>query len=174
MTKITIVEPGFTVAPHTINVMRELPKHVERCGRVCYKSEDKITSDSADKFVSKICRNAHESVLEHAALTVFVTCSRACSHQLVRHRIAAYSQESQRYINYNKKGMEIICPPSIGVPTGEYEVDVNGAKINGDFHPEWNWLFAVAMTYDEYKYQIEKGVKPEDARYILPNCMKTE
>jgi thymidylate synthase (FAD) len=88
--------------------------------------------------------------------------------------LGSYSQSSQRYINYNKKGIEVICPSSIGAPVGEYEIDVYRGLINGEHKSEWNWLLAVANTYNEYNYQIEQGIKPEDARYILPNCVATQ
>ena len=82
---------------------------IECCGRVCYKSEDKITSDSAEKFVRSIIKRGHESVLEHVSFTVRFIVDRGVSHELVRHRIASFSQESTRYCNYSqdKFGEEI-------------------------------------------------------------------
>jgi len=91
---ITIVKPDYTI----LTSLDGIVEHIERCGRVCYKSEDRITEGSTGKFVRNICRNRHESVLEHANITVIVKCSRACSHQIVRHRLCSFSQESQRYV----------------------------------------------------------------------------
>ena len=71
-------------------------KRIELCGRVCYKSEDKITPDSAKEFVRKIIRSGHESVLEHCSFTVRFVVDRGVSHEIVRHRISAFSQESTR------------------------------------------------------------------------------
>ena len=89
-------------------------KLIELAGRCCYKSEDKITEESADKFIKMIVKSRHHSVLEHVNITVKYVGSRAMSHQLVRHRIAAYSQESQRYCNYNKsEKLFVIMPPEI-------------------------------------------------------------
>lgn len=141
---------------------------LEACGRTCYKSEDRITPGSAQRFVSKICRNRHESVLEHGAATARIVCSRACSHQLVRHRIGAYSQESQRYVNYQKKGYEVILPPSWGVPVRTY----------GDFSVVYDKttldrLTALRRAFQAYEDEL-KASKPEDARYLLPNAAKTE
>src|SRR3989339_690452 len=89
-------------------------KKLERCGRICYKSEKKITSDSARKFVNSIIKSGHESVIEHVSITVIVICDRGVSHEIVRHRIASYSQESTRYCNYSQKGkvgaMQVIEP----------------------------------------------------------------
>jgi len=84
-------------------------KLIEHAGRVCYKSEDKITLDSASKFVEMIAVNQHESVLEHSCASFLIVCDRGVSHEIVRHRIASFSQESTRYCNYGKEkfGKEI-------------------------------------------------------------------
>ena len=77
-------------------------KKIEKIGRVCYKSEDRITEDSAEKFIANILKRGHESVIEHETVTVKVTCDRGVTHEIVRHRVASYSQESTRYCNYSK------------------------------------------------------------------------
>ena len=77
-------------------------KQLEKCGRVCYKSEDKITEDSAGQFVAGIIKRGHEAVLEHCSFTVKFICDRGVSHEIVRHRMASYCQESTRYCNYGK------------------------------------------------------------------------
>ena len=167
---ITVVKPTWEWLSLSERKMEWIVRHLEECGRTCYKSEDRITADSADKFVRKICRNNHESVLEHESLTARIVCSRACSHQLVRHRIAAYSQESQRYCNYGKKGLQVVCPPSIGVPAGDYcEHSMDSLSIT-----QIAWLRTIEYVYDLYLGLLESGVRPEDARYILPNATKTE
>jgi thymidylate synthase (FAD) len=73
---------------------------IETAGRTCYKSEDKIAEDSAEKFVARIIASGHHSVLEHSAITVKIICDRGVTHEIVRHRLVAYSQESTRYCNY--------------------------------------------------------------------------
>jgi thymidylate synthase (FAD) len=157
--KITVIKPKAII----LSVMPERPvEALEEMGRTCYKSEGCIKEGSADRFVRMICRNHHESVLEHASMSARVVCSRACSHQLVRHRIGSYSQESQRYVNYSKRGYEVICPPSIGVEPGAYVASC---------HP---WLNALRGCFEEYEAAFLRGAKPEDARYILPNACKTE
>jgi thymidylate synthase (FAD) len=93
-----IVQPSFTIE-RGLNGIEDL-KHIERCGRTCYKSEDKITEESALIFVRKIIASGHHSVLEHVSATVRIVCDRGVSHEIVRHRLAAYSQESTRYCNY--------------------------------------------------------------------------
>ena len=171
---IEVVKPGFSWADLTLEKMPHIEKHIERCGRVCYRSEDKITSTSSERFVRNICRNKHESVLEHEVLTAHIVCSRSCSHQLVRHRIAAYSQESQRYCNYGRSdGLKVICPPSTGLNPGLYYVG-EMAQESGWTNEELRWLACMEMCYTEYLVSLDQGMKPEDARYVLPNACKTE
>ncbi len=133
-------------------------KFLEQCGRTCYKSEDKITEDSAEKFVRALIKSGHESVIEHFNITVKVICNRGISHEIVRHRIGAYSQESTRYVNY-KDGIEVILPNYLIMPNDKvYEV----------------WLNAMADAERHYKKMIALGARPEIARDVLPNALKTE
>jgi thymidylate synthase (FAD) len=164
---ITIVKPDYTI----LTPLDGIIEHIERCGRVCYKSEDRITEGSAARFVRNICRRRHESVLEHATITAIVICSRACSHQLVRHRIAAYSQESQRYCDYGKRGLQVICPPSIGLRPRTYE---SISMPNPYSDSQIYWLKAILASYKSYLQLREEGIAPEDARFVLPNATKTE
>lgn len=133
-------------------------KNIEVAGRTCYKSEDKITSDSATKFCEMIKQRGHESVVEHAVASFKIICDRGVSHEIVRHRIASYSQESTRYCNYSKDkfGGEI----SVIVPPG-MEEDID-------------WTVAVSTAEFRYIELINKGVSPQIARSVLPNCLKTE
>lgn len=187
---ITIIKPGYTI----LTPLDGIVEHIERCGRVCYKSEDRITEGSAERFVRNICRNRHESVLEHATITAMIVCSRACSHQLVRHRIATYSQESQRYCNYGKAdSLKVICPPSIGLTPGNYNtgqggsfgmewvIEKNAQRFNRhpeqsrqDFLRQKRWIIQIERAYNEYKIELAEGIPPGDARYVLPNATKTE
>lgn len=180
---ITIIEPHYYWPETTEAAFPRMVEHLERCGRICYKSEDLITEDSANKFVERICRNRHESVLEHCTATAIVVCSRACSHQLVRHRIAAYSQESQRYCDYGKKSsLQVICPPSIGIEPGDYTADhantgwlvyKNGKRWDGLLRQRL-WIEQVDCVYSEYLAEVQEGIPPGDARFVLPNACKTE
>jgi len=132
---------------------------IERAGRVCYKSEDRITADSATKFIKMLLERGHESVIEHAYASFRVICDRGVSHEFVRHRLFSYSQESTRYCNYSKEkyGEEIavIAPPDLG--------DARDS-----------WIVAVRMAEHSYLFMTKSGVKPEIARSVLPNCLKTE
>jgi len=154
---IQIIQPSVQILTPEAWLL-EYPRLLEIIGRTCYKSENHITDQSAEKFVQMLIRNGHESVLEHLAVTVRFVGDRSMSHQLVRHRIAAYSQESQRYVNYSQKGFQVIRPLSIEMGTPNFQ----------------RWLSLVEEACARYSGLIEAGIKPEDARSVLPNATKTE
>lgn len=137
-------------------------KHIEKCGRVCYKSEDKIKEESADKFVAGIIKRGHEAVLEHKSFTVKFTCDRGVSHEIVRHRLAAYCQESTRYCNYSgdKFGNEItvIKPCYLDETSPNYML----------------WEMSCAESEKRYFELLFEGCTPQEARAVLPNSLKTE
>lgn len=141
---------------------QDVIKKLERCGRVCYKSEDKITDDSAYKFIENIIKRGHESVLEHFSFSVKFICDRGISHEIVRHRIASYSQESTRYCNYSKDdfGTEItVIEPCFLVPGTE------GYKL---------WEGACLVAEQMYFKMLDWGCTPQEARVVLPTSLKTE
>ena len=144
-------------------------KKIERIGRVCYKSEDKIKEDSAEGFIRAIIKRGHESVIEHESISVKVTCDRGVTHEIVRHRIASYSQESTRYCNYtsDKFSNQISC---IDIATGfHYDLD------NETDRKKWEiWNEAMEDAEKHYFRLIEAGAKPDEARSVLPNSLKTE
>lgn len=154
------IRPSFEIMDD-IDGAKILQK-LEHCGRVCYKSEDKITEGSAEKFIGMILKSGHESVLEHEKLTVKFICDRGVTHEIVRHRIASYSQESTRYCNYSKDkfGNELtfIRPCFWADDSEEYAV----------------WKQAMEDIEKTYVKLISLGAKPEEARSILPNSLKTE
>ena len=147
-----------------INYTPMLEATIERSGRVCYKSEDRITEDSAAKFIARLQESKHESVLEHGSITVLVTCDRGISHELVRHRIASFSQESTRYCNYSKdKFSEEITV-----------IDIEGAFPDmGKFQYD-AWKDAMYRAEATYFDMIADGASPQLARSVLPNSLKTE
>lgn len=155
-----IVESGFELIT-PVNYKAVL-KRIEQCGRVCYKSEGKTTKDSAESFVRMLIARGHESVLEHCVLTVKITCDRGVSHELVRHRLASYSQESSRYCNYGKDefGGEItfIKPSTITPECSTYPV----------------WRSAMLAAENTYFALLNIGCTPQEARSVLPNSTKTE
>jgi thymidylate synthase (FAD) len=132
---------------------------IERAGRVCYKSEDKITNESAPKFIKMLLARNHEAVLEHACASILFICDRGVSHELVRHRLASYCQESTRYCNYGSdkfsNEIKVIEPP---------------------LSPEDKilWEFQCKKIEESYLIMISEGVSPQIARSILPTCLKTE
>ncbi|MBR1760915.1 MAG: FAD-dependent thymidylate synthase [Schwartzia sp.] len=137
-------------------------KHIEQCGRVCYKSEDKITDDSAERFVHNVIKRGHESVIEHFVVTVKFTVDRGVSHEIVRHRLASYSQESTRYCNYAKGGfgaeITVIKPAFFAEGTAGFEC----------------WKRACEEAEYAYFNLLKFGCIPQEARSVLPNSLKTE
>ncbi|MCD7817488.1 MAG: FAD-dependent thymidylate synthase [Lachnospiraceae bacterium] len=142
---------------------------LERIGRVCYKSEDRISEGSAEKFVAGILKNGHESVIEHENVTVKVTCDRGVSHEIVRHRLASYSQESTRYCNYSKDKFQNQISV-IDIATGfHYDLDNPADRRKYDV-----WTKAMESAEKYYFEMLEAGASPQEARSILPNSLKTE
>ena len=132
-------------------------KLIELAGRTAYQSQDRITDDSAATFIAMLVRRGHTSVLEHASATFKISnVSRAFSHQLVRHRIASYTQKSQRYVS--EKEFEYVIPESIKNNDSAYRT----------------FLEAMRTLNDTYKYLQAMGIKNEDARFVLPNACTTE
>lgn len=138
---------------------------LESIGRTCYKSEDKIQPGSSEKFISKIIQNGHESIIEHVPASIRFIISRSTSHELVRHRLASFSQESQRYVNYKDKDIEFIRPVWLDITLDETH--------NYSFET-WEFLQMLQVAEHNYKKLIEWGWRPEQAREILPNAVKTE
>ncbi|MEE4359360.1 MAG: FAD-dependent thymidylate synthase [Desulfococcaceae bacterium] len=137
-------------------------KNTEAAGRTCYKSEDRITPDSAAGFVKGIIKSGHHSVIEHMNITVRFICDRGVSHELVRHRLAAYSQESTRYANYAKDRF------------GNELTFIRPFFWTEDSQAYKDWLSAMEYAEKIYMKLIREGAPPEKARSVLPNSLKTE
>lgn len=159
-----LVKPSFQIEAVTPDALRL----IERIGRVCYKSEDKITEDSHLKFVETILKKGHESVIEHASATVRFICNRGVSHEIVRHRIASYSQESTRYCDYNNGHVAFVIPSWFNIDAGEFNGDL---KYTAD---ENGWLVSMLYLENRYNTMRQAGLRPEQARGVLPNDLKTE
>lgn len=234
-------------------------KMIELAGRTCYKSEDKITEDSAKEFVDRMIKLSHGAMLEHG--TIYLTidgedpnlsriqsnpytkvnlvpyevltednytisykayittnlrvliennlkellcyqvdptehhekritakfiCDRGVSHEFVRHRVFSFAQESQRYCNYSKdkfnNELTFIKPTWLNIPTGDYTYwdgdwcDIDNMKIQlpSDNGIADNFLWCLNNAGMQYRLLINKGLKPQEARAILPNATKTE
>lgn len=144
----------------------EVLKHIEKVGRTCYKSEDRITDSSAATFVKNIIKQGHEAVIEHYSITVRVICDRGVTHEIVRHRMASYAQESTRYCNYSKDkfGSQITyiepCFWDVNTEEGKKKYQV--------------WKDVMEYTEKKYMELMDLGATPQEARSILPNSLKTE
>lgn len=155
--------------------IREL-QHIEKIGRVCYKSEDYITEDgeSAKKFVAMLIQNGHEAMIEHSFLSVKFTVDRGVSHELVRHRIASFAQESTRYCNYAKDKFGAECA-FIDLEPG-IMLDNKMKKMSAEeialVLAEWKSAMEDAERH--YMKLLELGATPQIARAVLPNSTKTE
>lgn len=162
-----IVNPSTEILSHVDG--DAILKHIELCGRVCYKSEDKIADTSYRTFVENIIKRGHEAVLEHASITVKFIVDRGVSHEIVRHRMASYCQESTRYCNYGKGefGHEItvIKPCFLMLDSG----------LGKTPHPHYfDWLRSCEQAEKEYFNLLKYGRSPQEARAVLPNSLKTE
>ena len=140
----------------------EILKHIERCARVCYKSEDRITDDSAEKMVAALIRSGHEAMLEHYSFTVKFICDRGIANELVRHRIASFAQESSRYCCYAKDKF------------GKELTFINPCFWEPDSDNYARWFHEMDESEKTYLAMIESGATPEQARDILPMSIKTE
>ena len=155
-----IIKAGFHVLSPVNGA--EILKSIEQAGRVCYKSEDKIVDGSAEKFVAEIIKRGHEAVLEHQSITIKFIVDRGVSHEIVRHRLAAYCQESTRYCNYSKgqfgEEITVIEPCFWSKNSEEYQL----------------WFKCMKYAEEMYLQLIHAGATPQEARSVLPNSLKTE
>lgn len=137
-------------------------ERLEECGRVCYKSEGRIGKGTAESFLRGIIKRGHEAVLEHCSFTVKFVCDRGVSHEIVRHRMASYCQESTRYCNYSNDQFDghitFIEPCYLGTETTGYRLWHNACEV------------AEATYFD----LLDFGLTPQEARAVLPNSLKTE
>ncbi len=152
--------------------MKRFAKRIERCGRVAYKSEDKITEDSYEPFIYMLRKRKHLSVLEHSLMTVIFVTDRGVSHELVRHRVASYTQESTRYCNYTDDKFD-------GQLTFILPVWMNKIMLDGKYFSNRDtadnvWLESMMGAETQYNRLINLGWRPEQARDVLPISLKTE
>lgn len=173
-------------------------ERIERAARTCYKSEDRIGCSAEDrddcanimpaawecemcenhsshKLVYQLIKRGHEAMLEHGSATVKFITNRGVTHELVRHRVASFGQESTRYVNYGGKEIEFIQPVWLPSLTG-----INGTVFEENYvpcgtqEPVWEWLRNMLAAENAYKKLLAMGQRPEQAREVLPNSLKTE
>ena len=145
-----IIKPSVSIESNIS--YEEALRIVENATRVCYKSEDKIKEGSAEKLIRGIIKAKHFGCIEHVSLTVKFICDRACSHQLVRHRLMSFNQKSQRYCK--EDNLEVIKPEGL-----------ENTSL---------WLESCRQAENAYAELIRRGEKPEVARGVLPNSTATE
>lgn len=163
-----LVKPSIQSIWKTPNAL----KMIEWSGRTCYKSEDKIEPGSEEKFVRMIIKSGHHAMLEHASASYCVICDRGVTHEIVRHRLFSYAQESTRYCNY-KGGVTFIIPP--WMPSIALHKDsIAWKKIYAEESYEAQWLRHLDSCELAYQDAIEAGWSPQQARSVLPNALKTE
>jgi len=146
---------GYDVEVRLLAVTPEAERLIETAGRLCWDTQDRVgtTPDRIQKWIEV----GHESMIEHAYATFYIRASRVLTHELVRHRLASYSQRSQRYVRENEP--RYIEPP---------EVKEKGEPAHKQFEE------AMKVSWEAYRDLLTKGIKPEIARYVLPNACETQ
>lgn len=153
-----IIQPSFEIVrPQTREQGIFCLREIEKFARISHRSEDKQTENSWERFIKAVVVDKGDwSVCEHIVATVIARVDRGVTHEWVRHRIGAYTQESTRFVNYGNKEIEFIAP---------------------DFHNETNqelqyriWLDAIQCASASYHAMLEKGSSPQEARSVLPNA----
>ena len=155
-----VIEPSFEII--TPIDPEAVMRHIELCGRVCYKSEGGISEGSAERLITHMLERGHESPIEHFSISVRIICDRGVSHEWVRHRIASYSQESTRYCNYAKDKF------------GNELTFIKPAAIDEGSEAYFVWEEAMLNAERAYFAMLAAGAAPENARSVLPNSLKTE
>ena len=155
-----IIEPSVELIGEIDS--EKIMKHIEMAGRVCYKSESRISDKSAEKFIANIIKSGHESVIEHVSITFKIICDRGITHEIVRHRLASYSQESSRYCDYSADKF-----------SGELTF-IKPCFWTEDDENFLLWKKTMQILEENYLAMRKNGARPEQARSILPNSLKTE
>jgi thymidylate synthase (FAD) len=155
-----VIDPYYEIInmPDADDILR----HIERAARTCYKSEEKISDGSAEKLLNALNKSGHHSVFEHVGVSVLIVCDRGISHEIVRHRLCSFSQESTRYANYSKEkfGTEITV--------------IRPFFWNEDDETYNEWTLSMVASEKAYLKLLGMGATPQEARSVLPNSIKTE
>jgi thymidylate synthase (FAD) len=162
-----LVKPSVEIVHYSTNAEQLL----EAAGRTCYKSNKEVTYSFSPKFIKSLIARGHESVIEHANATVRFICDRGISHEIVRHRLASYSQESTRYCDYKHGHITFIIPHWIvGLKPGIYDSSYSHLEDS----EKDTWINSMLFAEISYRTLRSLGWKPEQARSVLPNSLKTE
>jgi thymidylate synthase (FAD) len=158
---VEIIRPSYQILfPETSEDVDRMLSRLEYIGRKCYKSEGKITEDSKFDFIKMLRSRGHTAMIEHSHLQVEFVTDRGITHELVRHRIASFAQESTRWCNYGGRGIKVVPPGNI--------------RTHPDSEVWQRWIQAMEEDQAHYEFFLSKGLKPGDARSVLPTCLKTE
>lgn len=168
-----LVKPSYEILTELERIA--ILKKIEKAGRTCYKSNSEYTEKTGSEFLKNIVKKGHLSVIEHVSITVKFICDRGVTHELVRHRLASYSQESTRYCNYSG-GLTFIIPSwfefiPLRIKPGQYNSDDFFYK---DLTTDKLWFNHMLQTELNYISLLKSGWTPQQARSILPNSLKTE
>ena len=146
---------GYNVVVKLLTVTPDAETVIENAGRLCWDTQNK--TGTTPNRIKKWLAIGHESMIEHACATFYIKASRVVTHELVRHRIASYSQRSQRYVKENVPAY--IIPPELGQEdSSSYQCFIN----------------TMEACWNSYKNLLQQGIKPEIARYVLPNACETQ
>ena len=172
-----LIKPTVEIIKQEEYDLNHIFKFIELAGRTCYKSEDKITEDSYEKMLKNIIKRGHTSVLEHEKITVRIICDRGVSHEFVRHRAFSFAQESTRYCNYTKDKFNNEL--TFIIPCWIKDLKEDNYYAYCEYHHSKNdaskrWFDSCMSSEFVYTNLIEEGWKPQEARTILPNSLKTE
>lgn len=167
-----LVKPSYEILHIDDGAMRLL----ELAGRTCYKSEDRISDGTAEPFIKRIVQDyKHESVIEHAGMTVKFIVDRGVTHELVRHRLCAFSQESTRYCNYGKAGhVTFVIPPWVVIEPNEFDYNSFERKRKSLLGSDRVWFDTMNESEQRYLLLLRNRWTPQQARSVLPNSLKTE
>ena len=158
-----IIKPSYEILTEISDGGVKELQFIEKVGRTCYKSEDKIENlEKTAAFVKMLISRGHEAMIEHSTLSVKFVCDRGVSHELVRHRLCSFAQESTRYCNYS------------GDKFGNELTFIEPEFFNNKYANYETWLYCCREAEDKYMHLLANGAKPEEARAILPNSLKTE
>lgn len=159
-----VIDQNHEILTDVLEIL-SIPKMIEKAGRTCYKSEEKITDTSADDFCRMLIKRGHEAMIEHGSFSVKFITDRGVTHELVRHRLSSFGQESTRYVNYKNSNMEFIRPV---FDWAKYtSIDDMSDKMK-------KWMTSMNYCEGAYKDLTYYGCSPQEARSVLPNSLKTE
>jgi thymidylate synthase (FAD) len=145
---------------------------IERAARLCYKSEDKIEEGSAEKLVKGLIKSNHMAMIEHIGFSADIICDRGISHEIVRHRLFSFAQESSRYCNYSKgkfdSEIKVIRPSGLSVEP------LDSDKALALSMARQAWEYAMKQAENQYMWMLDLGMSTDIARSVLPTCTATE